>query len=86
MLVANKVDCKGQRQVSEEEGHAFAKEHGLLFIETSAKTELGISQAFEELCQKIMDTDGLLVNDTTANTGIGGRGGGEHEVNSCGCT
>eukprot|EP01117_Protostelium_nocturnum_P000607 TRINITY_DN106_c0_g1_i1.p1 TRINITY_DN106_c0_g1~~TRINITY_DN106_c0_g1_i1.p1 ORF type:complete len:207 (+),score=72.38 TRINITY_DN106_c0_g1_i1:94-714(+) len=58
LLIGNKVD-KAQREVSREEGIKFAKEHSMLFIESSAKTKLGIQQAFEELVQKILDTPAL---------------------------
>lgn len=42
------------------EGIEFAKEHGCLFVETSAKTDVAVGQAFEELAQKIMETPSLL--------------------------
>ncbi len=38
MLVANKCDLEAKREVSKEEGEAFAAKHGLMFLETSAKT------------------------------------------------
>ncbi len=38
MLIGNKCDLEHRRQVSPEEGKKFADEHGLLFLETSAKT------------------------------------------------
>merc|ERR1712146_10828 len=38
MLIGNKCDDDDKRAVSREEGEAFAKQHGLLFLETSAKT------------------------------------------------
>lgn len=38
MLVGNKTDLEHKRKVSKEEGEQFARDHGLLFIETSAKT------------------------------------------------
>ena len=38
MLIGNKSDLDHRRQVSKEEGAKFAKEHGLIFLETSAKT------------------------------------------------
>merc|ERR1712100_526992 len=38
MLIGNKCDDEDKRAVSFEEGEAFAKQHGLLFLETSAKT------------------------------------------------
>jgi len=60
MLIGNKVDKSEPRQVSREEGLAFAKKHAMLFIECSAKTRLGVQQAFEELVQKILETPALL--------------------------
>lgn len=41
------------RQVTKEEGAAFARKNAMMFIECSAKTKLGIQQAFEELVQKV---------------------------------
>lgn len=38
---------QAERQVSRDEGAKFAKKHSMLFIEASAKTKLGIQQAFE---------------------------------------
>jgi len=58
LLVGNKID-KENREVSREEGAAFAKQRSMLFIECSAKTRLGIQQAFEELVQRILDTPNL---------------------------
>jgi Ras-related protein Rab-18 len=53
MVVANKTDLTVQRQVSTEEGHEFAKQHGCLFVETSAKNNVAVGQAFEELLMKV---------------------------------
>lgn len=55
MLVANKIDL-GHRQVSKEEGEKFAMENGMMFIETSAKTKIGVQEAFEELVNKVMES------------------------------
>lgn len=60
MVVANKLDKESEREVSREEGQAFARQHGCLFVETSAKTNLAVAQAFEELVLKILDTPNLL--------------------------
>jgi GTPase SAR1 family protein len=46
MLIGNKCDLDHRRAVSTEEGAQFAKEHGLVFMETSAKT----AQNVEEVC------------------------------------
>lgn len=38
ILIGNKCDLSHRRVVSYQEGEQFAKEHGLLFMEASAKT------------------------------------------------
>lgn len=68
MVVANKLDKESQRQVTREQGQEFARQHGCLFVETSAKTNLAVSQAFEELVLKILDTPNLL--DQTPGTNL----------------
>ncbi|NXM60240.1 RB18B protein, partial [Illadopsis cleaveri] len=55
MLVGNKTD-KPDCEVERKEGLQLARKHSLLFIETSAKTEDGVQQAFEELVIKILQT------------------------------
>ncbi len=55
--------------MSKKEGQAFAREHGMLFIEASAKTQDGINQAFDELMQKILDVPSLLQDDNAAGSG-----------------
>ncbi|KAM9970350.1 hypothetical protein ACTFIR_002205 [Dictyostelium discoideum] len=54
LLVGNKID-KENREVTREEGAEFAKKKAMLFIECSAKSKIGIQQAFEELAQKIIE-------------------------------
>ena len=60
MVVANKVDLEAERAVSADEGHAFARDNGCLYVETSAKAGTAVAQAFEELVQKILETPALL--------------------------
>ena len=49
MLIGNKCDLEAKRQVSKEEGEKFAKENGLVFMETSAKTSHVCCQQIEIL-------------------------------------
>jgi len=54
-LVANKVDLVSRRIISREEGENLAKKYGLEYIETSAKTGVGVKQAFENTAIKIVE-------------------------------
>ncbi|KRX75472.1 Ras-related protein Rab-2 [Trichinella sp. T6] len=59
MLIGNKSDLEARRDVKREEGEAFAREHGLIFMETSAKTAANVEEAFidtaKEICRKIQE-------------------------------
>ena len=63
-----KQDAK--REVSFAEGAAFAKSQGCLFVETSAKVDVAVRQAFEELVLKILDSPSLL-NEAHGSTKLG---------------
>lgn len=53
MLIGNKSDLEGQRQVSREEAERFAQEHDLFFLETSAKLADNIEEAFVKTAEEI---------------------------------
>lgn len=44
ILVGNKSDLEHRRTVMYDEGAQFAKEHGLIFLETSAKTAANVEE------------------------------------------
>lgn len=46
MLIGNKCDQNRKRAVLEEEGERFAKQHGLLFFETSAVTGHNVEEVW----------------------------------------
>jgi Ras-related protein Rab-18 len=47
------------RQVPTEEGAAFALRTGCLFVEASAKTAVGVTEAFSDVVELIIDTPAL---------------------------
>lgn len=53
-------DQESNREVQRDEGIQFAKDNGCLFVETSAKVNVAVTQAFEELACKIMETPSLV--------------------------
>mgnify|MGYP002413258109 CR=1 FL=1 len=54
ILIGNKCDLD-KWQVSKEEGERFAKENGLIFMETSAKTAENVEEAFLETSKSIYE-------------------------------
>jgi small GTP-binding protein len=52
VLVGNKTDLPAK--VAPEQGEQFAKERGMLFVESSAKTGLNVGLAFERLSQLVL--------------------------------
>ena len=53
ILIGNKSDLEEKREIQKDEGEAFAMRNGMQFIETSAKNNTNVSEAFEALA-KIM--------------------------------
>ena len=54
ILVGNKCDMEAQRQVSMAEGQELAREYGMKFFETSARSNISVADAFTTL-----STDGI---------------------------
>lgn len=55
LLLGNKIDLVEDRQVSAEEGRAWAEERGLLHFEASAKTGEGVERAFVRVVEKALE-------------------------------
>ncbi len=56
ILVGNKNDLKDQREVTPEEGEAFARKNSVMFIETSALDKFHVEDAFKQLVTAIYET------------------------------
>ncbi|KAG5445041.1 Ras- protein Rab-2A [Clonorchis sinensis] len=73
-LVGNKCDLDSRREVGRDEAEAFAREHGLLFTETSAKTGINVEEAFACTARAIYERlqEGLLdINNEAAGVRLG---------------
>ena len=55
VLIGNKVDLNDRRQVSTEEGRQFARQHNLVFFETSALNAEGVEEAFTTAAREVYD-------------------------------
>ncbi|CDO98356.1 unnamed protein product [Coffea canephora] len=53
VLVGNKCDLGSSREVNLEDGQSLAQLEGLLFLETSAKENLNVEDAFNQMIAKI---------------------------------
>ncbi len=54
ILIGNKTDLYNRREVTREEGESLAKEHQMIFIETSAMTGEGINDLFNCIGEKLI--------------------------------
>ena len=70
ILIGNKKDLEDKRQVSYEEGEAFAKENGLMFLETSAKTAYNVVESFNLSAQCILNNIERTGVDPSINSNI----------------
>ncbi|UJR36196.1 hypothetical protein I4U23_028929 [Adineta vaga] len=80
LLVGTKIDRESERQVTTEEGKAFADFHNVSFIETSSKSSLYVQEAFTMIAREIYDMltegrihvqsgwDGVKAGPKSANT------------------
>ena len=70
ILIGNKKDLEDKRQVSYEEGEAFAKENGLMFLETSAKTAYNVVESFNLSAECILNNIQKNGVDPTVNSNV----------------
>lgn len=54
LLIGNKADREKERMVSKDEGQALADKYDMLFVETSAKTGMGVTEAFDMIARQVL--------------------------------
>lgn len=85
MIVGNKID-EPNREVSRDEGIRFAKKHRTLFLETSAKTNEGVKETFDEVVRKILESPHLWDNLTSPDPtrfNLYGNNNDDQQVSYC---
>ena len=55
ILVGNKSDLDASREIPKDEAQNFASEHGLIYIETSAKTSENVDVCFTTLAEQVLE-------------------------------
>ena len=62
-IAGNKADLVSERQVSEEEGRAFAASHGASYFETSAKIDQNVQELFQVLASQLTSLEAVEGSD-----------------------
>uniref|UniRef100_A0A7S4PMX5 Uncharacterized protein n=1 Tax=Paramoeba aestuarina TaxID=180227 RepID=A0A7S4PMX5_9EUKA len=55
VLVGNKIDLENEREVSKEKGESLAAQFDCKFIETSAKTNTNVDEAFKIVVENVIE-------------------------------
>lgn len=69
MILGNKCDIADKRQVSKEKGEVLALTHSIKFMETSAKANINIEEAFTTLARDIKIKMEKRLEDINLNRG-----------------
>jgi GTPase KRas protein len=94
IVVGNKCDLDGERQVSTQEGQNLARQFGCKFIETSAKSRINVDNAFYDIVREIRRYNKEMSSYTGAPSGGQGSNGiqkmgveddGDNKGGCCGC-
>jgi len=80
IVVGNKCDLDGERQVSTQEGQQLAKNFGCKFIETSAKSRINVDNAFYDIVREIRRYN----KEMSSYTGAPSSGAGQNGIQKMG--
>ncbi|KAJ3394494.1 GTP-binding protein [Lobulomyces angularis] len=93
MLIGNKCDLLEEKHVSKEQGQRLADTYNIKFLETSAKSDIAVEEAFLTLAKEIkvrlidsLDND-IKEKETVAAISLNSVGAAASKVmkNSCNC-
>jgi Ras-related protein Rab-5C len=87
-LAGNKSDLSAQRAIETAEAEAYAKEAGLLFFETSAKSGENVKELFSAIAKKLPLDKGNARGAGRVGAGSGGvdlRGAAKTQQQGCNC-
>lgn len=86
MILGNKCDMESKRVITKDKGEAIARDHNISFLETSAKANINIEEAFTQLAEAILQkqTSGRAV-DATAADRINVNGSGDRSRFGASC-
>eukprot|EP00026_Physarum_polycephalum_P015983 Phypoly_transcript_16799.p1 GENE.Phypoly_transcript_16799~~Phypoly_transcript_16799.p1 ORF type:complete len:207 (+),score=29.15 Phypoly_transcript_16799:108-728(+) len=85
-LIGNKKDMEEHRTVSAEAGEAFAREHSLLYVETSAKNATNVDYVFDAACKIVLQKvkSGKIKADRRNGLGVqGGSSSASEQKKAC---
>jgi len=82
IVVGNKCDLEGERQVSKQEGEALAHSFNCKFIETSAKSRINVDNAFYDIVREIRRYNKEMAGYTAGGSGNSGNGGPKTEFDT----
>ncbi|KAH7031402.1 ras family protein [Microdochium trichocladiopsis] len=92
VVVGNKCDLEGEREVTRQEGETLARNFGCKFIETSAKSRINVDKAFYDIVREIRRYNREMQGYSGGGSGSGGASGpagkmemseGESEAGCC---
>ena len=84
LIIGNKIDLENKRVIGYDEGKKFAEKYGVKFIETSAKSAVGVNEAFYSVAKEIFDNE-INVNDIIIEGNYKKKKNKDKEKKSCIC-
>jgi len=74
ILIGNKSDWNDKRVITEQQGRELAQELGIQFMETSAKVNEGVEEAFFTLARYLSLSASRITASSISSLGISRRG------------